>query len=666
MEEGAIITDLALQIDSGVSNWCPSLVEIRIGDSPSDLKLLSTVSLSPAGNERCDLVTQTCMAHQVVQIHIKENNGGCDCKVHGVFMRGYIGTLSDASSDEDTVKLSRLLVSEQVLIGALNEPGCFQRLTTFARLKLICQVTMQQSSPWRSKLLRLLSCILRRVTMRPSMTLCFAPLMQAYAARLDSDKTKKDRENGLEDLAFLECAMEWTRRQAERAEDSFQGVTVGGWKELGQGYLVSSAHPLLVSSTPIPSVPMTDIEDVNTSSVAWAPTMESNDYKEAKEAQVEHSLDTSGSTLLPVHLEGAGGSKGSRCNGVYEPSGTHNDKPLYVQKEGAGKIYFQGYWKVTDSGGTDGWIYGVDSEEGKGALPPTTWRNDGYSGSDARPCPTLVFKSSLAPLGQVSFVDAEGDESTLKFDAQNKKLSWHCKGKCYLDRIGILEYRPDDRAICAPEHSALVARLVQPGPGPEQDKLVSAIVTMARASTGVQLRGFPSATESEGAAAGQGRYMAISRMPQYDNYSFEELRVGDYMSGRKVRADTEIQTANTTNASQTGAAGGSEEEGPAMCDVAGCSRVTWNGKPAEQCCRTCKASGAANHGPECNSKAEKLGTLQQMGFPLQMCVEAAAKHASVEDAIEYLLSEKSKKPLSDHSAPPATAPQVFFFACCLI
>jgi len=33
------------------------------------------------------------------------------------------------------------------------------------------------------------------------------------------------------------------------------------------------------------------------------------------------------------------------------------------------------------------------------------------------------------------------------------------------------------------------------------------------------------------------------------------------------------------------------------CDVPGCTRVTWNGKSGTQCCRTCKASDGASHGP---------------------------------------------------------------------
>ena len=40
---------------------------------------------------------------------------------------------------------------------------------------------------------------------------------------------------------------------------------------------------------------------------------------------------------------------------------------------------------------------------------------------------------------------------------------------------------------------------------------------------------------------------------------------------------------------------------PATCNVFGCSRKTWNSKPSEQCCRTCKSSGGTHHGPDCES-----------------------------------------------------------------
>jgi len=41
----------------------------------------------------------------------------------------------------------------------------------------------------------------------------------------------------------------------------------------------------------------------------------------------------------------------------------------------------------------------------------------------------------------------------------------------------------------------------------------------------------------------------------------------------------------------------------ATCNVVGRSRMTWNGKINEHCCRTCKSSNGACHGPECEKRA---------------------------------------------------------------
>ena len=112
---------------------------------------------------------------------------------------------------------------------------------------------------------------------------------------------------------------------------------------------------------------------------------------------------------------------GSLCNGVYDVSGTHNGKPLYVQKGGKAKIYFNDFWKITYHGDTGGWVYGVKSDAGKGALQPTTWRNDGYSGSGASPCPTLQF---LSPSGASPSALKVGDRVRVKRSVSSPKYGW--------------------------------------------------------------------------------------------------------------------------------------------------------------------------------------------------------------------------------------------------
>ena len=39
----------------------------------------------------------------------------------------------------------------------------------------------------------------------------------------------------------------------------------------------------------------------------------------------------------------------------------------------------------------------------------------------------------------------------------------------------------------------------------------------------------------------------------------------------------------------------------AVCSVVGCCRETWNSKEGEECCRTCKSSNGARHGPVCDA-----------------------------------------------------------------
>ena len=97
-----------------------------------------------------------------------------------------------------------------------------------------------------------------------------------------------------------------------------------------------------------------------------------------------------------ILLEGAGGERGRQCNGTYRPSGSHNGKPIYLQDGGPAKIYFSNFWKIDPNGSTGGWIYGVNNDSGRGAYPPSTWCDDGYSGDDHRPFPTLKFIASKA------------------------------------------------------------------------------------------------------------------------------------------------------------------------------------------------------------------------------------------------------------------------------
>ena len=113
-----------------------------------------------------------------------------------------------------------------------------------------------------------------------------------------------------------------------------------------------------------------------------------------------------------------------------------------------------------------------------------------------RAAPEMEIDSSTAPPvvvqrpSSVTFRDSDNDSSTLKLNHATRQLSWHAKGRCYLQDINVLEWTSSN-AIRAPEHSALTARLVDPPPGPDRDKLLQDIATMAKLAGVEHLSGFP-------------------------------------------------------------------------------------------------------------------------------------------------------------------------------
>jgi hypothetical protein len=116
--------------------------------------------------------------------------------------------------------------------------------------------------------------------------------------------------------------------------------------------------------------------------------------------------------------------------------------------------------------------------------------------------------SSPIPMS-VSFMDTEGDTSTLQLDDATRFLSWHAKGRCFLERVRVLEFHSSWNgssvaAIRAPEHPALIAKLVDPAAGPARDRLLRDISSMSRSACEVQLVGFPDVDE-QSETKGDGR-----------------------------------------------------------------------------------------------------------------------------------------------------------------
>eukprot|EP00960_Hanusia_phi_P063027 765337-Hanusia_phi.AAC.2 len=89
VEPDAVITGLSIQVSASDGNYCPSLVDVFVGEVASNLKKIRTCNLTPTGNQRCVLLDKVNLMHRIVQVNIRENNGGCDCKVRGIFLTGH-------------------------------------------------------------------------------------------------------------------------------------------------------------------------------------------------------------------------------------------------------------------------------------------------------------------------------------------------------------------------------------------------------------------------------------------------------------------------------------------------------------------------------------------------------------------------------------------------
>ena len=111
-----IVTRLTMLINANDGNYCPSLVDVFTGDVAADLRKLCTVALSPTGLQQCVLLDKVSVSHRIVQVNIRENNGGCDCKVRGIFLSGHPSV--DAQPQQHA-SLRSSLILQDLLSSAL-------------------------------------------------------------------------------------------------------------------------------------------------------------------------------------------------------------------------------------------------------------------------------------------------------------------------------------------------------------------------------------------------------------------------------------------------------------------------------------------------------------------------------------------------------------------
>jgi hypothetical protein len=162
VEPDALVTGLAIQVHAGDGNYCPSLVDVLAGDTPTNIKRVRTCSLSPSGNQRCVLLEKCKQSYKVVQVNIRENNGGCDCKVRGIFLTGHfapkrsgVGGGSAANLLQDLLSTAHAASRSTLAAGIGASSGHTEWMTHLLRLLELPSYSEQTRTKALSLLLRL-------------------------------------------------------------------------------------------------------------------------------------------------------------------------------------------------------------------------------------------------------------------------------------------------------------------------------------------------------------------------------------------------------------------------------------------------------------------------------------------------------------------------------
>ena len=75
-------------------------------------------------------------------------------------------------------------------------------------------------------MLQLLARLIPITNLPRGLDLYFAPILKAYAARLDGDKTTLSRSQGLADISLYECAMAWQTRDDGEGQGQHQVLSL--------------------------------------------------------------------------------------------------------------------------------------------------------------------------------------------------------------------------------------------------------------------------------------------------------------------------------------------------------------------------------------------------------------------------------------------------------
>ena len=93
----------------------------------------------------------------------------------------------------------------------------------------------------------------------------------------------------------------------------------------------------------------------------------------------------------------------------------------------------------------------------------------------------------------------------------------------------------------------------------------------------------------------------------------------------------------------------------AVCNTKNCSRATWNKRPGEQCCRSCKLTGGSRHGPCCEAAAAG-SSADSKKRKWDASSPAAKKNPRVDKAPAAASSPSQPPP----HGPPTSRPEIFY------
>jgi len=123
-------------------------------------------------------------------------------KTGAVSVKGEAPREDAKTSQLSPESLSKFLLAQMVFACSLDAKACVQYLAHPNHFKLICQLVVQQTGTPRVALLQILARLIRLAELPQSFELYFAPIMKNHALRLDVDKIKVGREEGIGDLAL--------------------------------------------------------------------------------------------------------------------------------------------------------------------------------------------------------------------------------------------------------------------------------------------------------------------------------------------------------------------------------------------------------------------------------------------------------------------------------